>query len=316
MSRYFDALNAANRHLPPNGQGNDDAERQAVPAYVEQFDAHWAAHQEPGTPEVVVAPTPVPPQQTVQEPATSAAGTGAQQARSDPAENPGPATTPRLVFDKKARLILHATDPGVLEHYRRLRTKILQQKEAKDFRTLLVSSASPQEGKTVTVVNLGLTLAMLPSFRVLIVDCDLRRGTLDKWLGIEDQPGLSDLLEGSVGLQGVIVRSGDQELYVMPRGKSKIPAAELLQPSILGKHFRRMSENFDLVLIDSPPLNLITDAQLIASSCDAVLLIARAFSTTRKSFEQAARDLNGVRLIGTVLNATMTHQVNHRYGYY
>jgi Mrp family chromosome partitioning ATPase len=78
-----------------------------------------------------------------------------------------------------------------------------------------------------------------------------------------------------------------------------------------------MTEEFDLVLVDSPPVNLITDAQLLAGKCDAVLLIARAFSTTRTALEQAARELNAFRIIGTVLNGGTRPNLYRRYsGYY
>ena len=81
--------------------------------------------------------------------------------------------------------------------------------------------------------------------------------------------------------------------------------------------FRRISEQFDLVLVDSAPVNLIADAQLLAGCCDAVLLVARAFSTTRKSLEQAVQDLSPFRIIGTVLNGGPRTQVYRRYkGYY
>jgi len=78
-----------------------------------------------------------------------------------------------------------------------------------------------------------------------------------------------------------------------------------------------MTEEFDLVLVDSPPVNLITDAQLLAGHCDAVLLVARAFSTTSKSLEQTATELKAFRMIGTVLNGGTRAQLYRRYnGYY
>ncbi len=108
-----------------------------------------------------------------------------------------PVSDTRIVFDPKARLITNAANSVVAEYYRRLRTKILQQQATKPFRSLLVASPSPQEGKTVTVLNLGLSFATLPSFKVLVVDGDLRRGNMGKLLGVEHHPGLTDLLDGS-----------------------------------------------------------------------------------------------------------------------
>ena len=96
------------------------------------------------------------------------------------------ATSIQTAIDPSAHLIPHAVNVVIAEHYRRLRTKILQQQAEKPFRSLVVTSASPQEGKTVTVLNLGLSFAMLPSCRVLVMDGDLRKGTLGHWLGVDD----------------------------------------------------------------------------------------------------------------------------------
>ena len=233
------------------------------------------------------------------------------------AEKPEAATAPgRLRLDVKAGLVPNSTDAGVMEYYRRLRTKILQAQEGKSFRTLVVASSSPQEGKTVTAMNLALSFAMLDSFKVLVVDGDLRRGTLGKWIGAEEQPGFSDLIEGTTSLDQVLIRSEEPPVCFMTRGQSKVAPGELLNSPYLGRHFRRMSEGFDLVLIDSPPLNMLTDTQLLVRSCDAVLLVARAFSTTRKALEQAVQELGQARVIGTVLNGGTKAHLYRRYGYY
>ena len=207
----------------------------------------------------------------------------------------------KIVLNERARLIPHAVDPVVVEYYRKLRTKILQQQEEKAFRSLVVTSAAPQEGKTVTVLNLGLSFAMLPSLKVLVVDGDMRQGSLGAWLGVDNQqPGLSNLIDGSARLEEVVLQSDEIPMHCIVRGNSQIPD---LHSSQLNSHFQRMTEQFDLVLVDSPPVNLITDVQLLAASCDAVLLVARAFATSRKAFEKAVQDLLPFRVIGTVLNA-------------
>lgn len=224
-----------------------------------------------------------------------------------------------VAFDPSARLIPQAVDSVVVEHYRRLRTKILQQHAVKPFQILMASSPSPQEGKTVTVLNIGLSFAMLPNFRVLVIDGDLRRGTIGKWLGADDRPGLGNVLEGAAKLEDVAIKCSNISMHVVTRGNSKVPPAELLHSPQLNAEFRRVTEHFDLVLVDSPPVTLITDAQLLAGSCDAVLLIARAFRTKRKLLERAAQDLSAFRVIGTVLNGGTRSQLYGGYigsGYY
>ena len=203
-------------------------------------------------------------------------------------------------LNRTARIIPNALDPAVVEHYRRLRTKIMQQQSERSFRSVIVTGASPQEGKSVTTLNLALSFAMLASYKVLVVDGDLRRGTLGAWLGLDScHMGLSNLIDGSAAFDDVLLRSNDIPMQFIVRGTAEVPE---LQSCQLDKHFRKMTERFDLVLVDSPPVNLIADVQMLAASCDAVLLVARAFYTTRKLFEKAAQDLLPFRVIGTVLN--------------
>jgi capsular exopolysaccharide synthesis family protein len=220
-------------------------------------------------------------------------------------------------LDPHARVIPNAVDQAVVEHYRRLRTKLIQQQTAKPFRSVVVTSASPQEGKTVTVLNLGLSCAMLPDFKVLVVDGDIRRGSLGKWLGVDDNRGMSNLIDGSAGLDEVILKADDLPVHFMARGNSPVLAAELLNSPHLGNCIQKISEYFSLVLIDSPPVNLVTDAQLLAGSCDAVLLVVRAFVATRKALERTVQDLQAFRVLGTVLNCGTHTQIDGRYrGYY
>jgi protein-tyrosine kinase len=220
-------------------------------------------------------------------------------------------------LDRTVRVISNAANPAVTERYRSLRTRLLQERELNPFRTLMIASPNPNEGKSITTLNLALSFAMFPSSKILVVDADLRKGSLGKWLGVRPpQPGLSDLIEGTAELNQVIVKSDKLPVYFMLRGESKIAPAELLNGPGVKKCFDQMARNFDLVLVDSPPVNIITDGQLIARSCDAVLLVARAFSTTQKSIEQAARDLQRCRVLGVVLNGGGPLKRDRKYSYY
>jgi capsular exopolysaccharide synthesis family protein len=179
---------------------------------------------------------------------------------------------------------------------------------------LLVTSANPQEGKTVTVLNLALSFAMLPDFKVLVIDGDMRRGTLGNWLGVSDeQVGLSNLIDGSALPEEVILQSAAIPMHFMVRGNSQVSD---MHSSQLKQHIQKASEKYNLILVDSPPVNLLADVQVLAASSDAVLLITRAFKTTRKTLEKAVENLAPFRLIGTVLNAGMAPRRNGYYGYY
>lgn len=318
MSRFFDALKEASRS--PNAHGDSGQK-----PYVAPF-GNIDQNSETEAPPIDRVPRLEPFQPHVVE----AEGSGAfgaarklldslQPQPSEPYVDQAAKWQPaEVVLDPKARVIAHTADAGVLEHYRRLRTKIMQQQATKPFRILLVASPNPQEGKTITVLNLGCVFAMLPNFKVLVVDGDMRRGTIGKSLGIEEHLGLSDVIEGTSSMEQAILKAKDMPLHFLLRGTSKKPPAEILQSARLGRCFREMAERFDLVVVDSPPTNLVTDVQQLAENSEAVVLVARAFSTKRKALEQAAQDLKRFRMIGTVLNGGTRAQLYRRKynGYY
>ncbi len=307
MSRVFDALQEAARRRPANGAAVEAVwtelgiSSSAIPDVVERV-----SEPAPAAPTVpATAPVEQIPEALT---ATPAADSTAPQAQSLAG------TSTAIHLDKRARLIPHTSDPIVVERYRMLRTKLLQEREKKSFRSLVITSANPQEGKTVTALNLALSFAALPSFKVLVIDGDMRKGTLGDWLGIDrDRPGLSNLLEGSARLDQVLLKSDELAIHVIPRGNAQMCD---LQTSHFDAYFRQLAGEYDLVLVDTPPVNLITDVQIMAASCDAILMIARAFSTTNKSLEEAVDKLQPFRIVGTVLNAGTPRRSRKYQGYY
>ncbi len=269
--------------------------------------------------------------ETAGTPAEPGAAAGAAAEVETPAAGPCPEVPPPDVsaadgsfgkktataVDRQARLLPSATDPVVVEHYRRLRTKILQIRETRPFGSLMVASGSPQEGKTLTALNLAWSFAVLPSFRVLVVDGDLRKGTMGEWLGIDGElAGFSNLIDGSARLAEAVLQSEKVPFSFMVRGNSPSPPAELLTSPRVSRHLAAMKAHFDLVLVDSPPANLLADAHLLAANCEAVLLVARAYSTNTKSFERVVQELDPSKVIGAVLNAGPVPQTRHGYGSY
>jgi capsular exopolysaccharide synthesis family protein len=224
--------------------------------------------------------------------------------------------TEKILLDQAAPLIPNAVDSSVVEYYRRLRAKIIQEQQRKPFCSLVITSPAPEDGKSVTALNLALSFGMLPSYRVLVVDGDLRKGRLGKLLGIGEHPGLSDLIEGSAELEDVVLKCEEIPVYFMMRGSAATPPGELLHSSRLKPQLRKMTEHFSLVIVDSPPINLVADAQLLAAGCDAVLLVARAFATTRKALQKAVQELSTFRVIGTVLNRGMRADLYRHYKHY
>ena len=222
-------------------------------------------------------------------------------------------TSVKAAFNDKARVILNIPDSAVLEQYRLLRTKLLQQQQEKMFRSLVVTSPGPEEGKTVTTLNLALTLGLLSGRKVLVVEGDLRRGSIRETLRLGLPPGLSDLIEGSAKLEEVILKPDKIPVSFIVRGNSTHSPGELLHSARLPALLQELTQEFDLVFIDSPPVNLVIDAQLLASCCDGVLLVARAFATSLKALQEANNILSPNRVIGTILNGGM--KLGPHYGY-
>lgn len=306
MSRFYDALTQAiNADLiPANGNGSSDTSKANVP---------HSAIPAGGTANGTVAGVIAAAEQLAQEGLSDQDRTPIS---TEDASSNSIGELRNIAVDRDARVLPNAADGAVLEYYRRLRTKILQQQGVKPFRSLLVTSANPQEGKSVTTLNIALSFSMLPNFKVLVIDGDLRRGTIGKWLRATERPGFSNLIDGSSTLRDVVFRCDDVPLHFISKGTSEKLPAELLHTSQLSAQIRRLTGQFDLVLVDSPPVNFLTDTQVLAGACDAVLLVARAFATSKKALEKAAQDLAAFRVIGTVLNGGTRPRNYRRYGGY
>jgi capsular exopolysaccharide synthesis family protein len=276
MSRFYEALKQASQ-----AAGRPDADPTAP-----DFSEVLAPDDSPDAP--FTADLPAEPPESL----TGASKNGSLGTLSD------------VVVNRKARVMPNAVDPMLVEQYRQLRTRILFQREQTPFRSVLVTSANSKEGKTLTALNLAWTFSMLPSFRVLAVDGDLRRGHLSHWLRIQDKPGLANLLEGTASLNEVVLKSSAIPFHVMALGHSKLSPPELVHSSRWPNQSREISQHFDLVIVDSAPVSLVADAQLLAAGCDTVLLVARAFRTSRDAFEKLRREFQRFRVLGMVLNGS------------
>jgi capsular exopolysaccharide synthesis family protein len=160
-------------------------------------------------------------------------------------------------------------------------------------RVLVLTSASPKEGKTTTVCNLAITLAEI-NHRVLIIDGDMRRPRLHSVFGIDNDRGLSDLLRESTPLDAAALDSACLPtaipgLYVMPSGGARHSASSLVHSVRLPELIRLAREKFDTVLVDTPPMVNISDARVMARFGDAVILIVRSAATTRDAALLAKR---------------------------
>lgn len=208
----------------------------------------------------------------------------------------------------------------ISEAYRSLRTNITFSRPDAAPKRLVLTSPTPGDGKTTTSSNLAVTLAM-QGIRTILVDADMRRGGLNMVFGTPRSPGLSEVIMGTAHLDAAIrhVSVGeDQELAFLGTGTFPPNPAELLGSARMGDLLDTLEEHFDIVIIDSPPLNVVTDAAVIGRAADGVLLVVRAGKTQRDGIEFALEQLRNVRapLLGTILNDASSARSGRYYDAY
>jgi polysaccharide biosynthesis transport protein len=209
------------------------------------------------------------------------------------------------------------TSPAA-EAYRSLRTSLQFARHVHELRTLLVTSPAASEGKTSTLANLGAAFAQAGE-RVVLVSCDLRRPRLGQFFGVEEQSGLTTVILGQQTLEEALqpVRGYDC-LWVLGAGPIPPNPAELLNAPKVGEVFAALEENFDLVLVDSPPVLPVTDAMVLSNYADGTLLVVAAGQTRRAELRRVAERFAQAKsaVVGIVLNeVTKQSGYDSSYGY-
>ena len=203
------------------------------------------------------------------------------------------------------------------EAYRSLRTSILLSSYGAPPKVILVTSAVPQEGKTTISANSAMVLAQRGG-RVLLVDADLRRPGIDRMFGFRSRGGLSTLISGGDKFADVAVPFADlPNLTILPAGPIPPQPAELLGSAVMKECIARWRNEFDHVVIDSPPCLSVTDAVVLSPEADRVILVARSGRTTKIVLRRACDLLMQVnaRVMGIVLNALNTRSTEGYYYY-
>ncbi len=206
---------------------------------------------------------------------------------------------------------------SVAECCRSLRTNILFSSADRQLKTIVVSSANPREGKTTSVIYLGTTMAQSGQ-RVLLVDTDMRRPRLHVPMGVSRQTGLSNLIVGEKDYDDVIKTTDIPNLSVLPCGPLPPNPAELLMSQRFQLVLAELAKRFDRVILDSPPLQLVTDAVVLSKQADGVIMVVHADKTLREDAKRAARQIRhvGGTIFGTVVNAIDDSRSAYYYGKY
>jgi succinoglycan biosynthesis transport protein ExoP len=205
----------------------------------------------------------------------------------------------------------------ITEAYRTLRTNVRISSVDKPLRTLVVTSPNPSNGKTTVVANLGVLMAQAGN-RVVLVDCDLRRSTLHKRFEVPNREGLTNALVGDEHeLDGWLQETGIENLRVLTSGPLPPNASELLGSKKMRQLLERLKDEADVILLDTPPILLVTDASVLAVETDGVLLVTEAGRTRRSGVQQATEQLQqlGVNIVGVVLNGVPAPHLKSYYYY-
>jgi len=203
----------------------------------------------------------------------------------------------------------------VAENYRVLRTNIQYSSFDIEVKTIVITSSEPGEGKSTTAGNLALSFAQAEK-RTIIVDCDLRKPSLHKKFKISNISGLSDVLIGREKLE-VSIHKHNSKLDILTSGKIPPNPSEMLGSKAMGRLIEVLKENYDVVILDTAPLQAVTDAQILSTKADGVILVVKADSTKKDSVLQAKSLLEkvGANILGTVLNGVENGRKKYYYYY-
>ena len=211
---------------------------------------------------------------------------------------------------------LHRPMETPSEEFRSLRTKLNYMQTLQSLHTVVVTSASPAEGKSFTAINLALAESHLTDNSVLIADFDLRRPTLHNLLQLDRSPGISDYLLGEAPLDKVIKRITGSNLYFIPAGKPVKNPLELLNLREVKVLLDELHTAFNWTFFDTPPLLFSADANLLAAMTDGTLLVVRIGSTTIDTISRAVQSLNENNVLGVVANGARAGELYSKYTYY
>ena len=213
-------------------------------------------------------------------------------------------------------LAVKNSDDIAIESLRSMRTAIHFALSSARNNLITISGPAPEVGKSFISTNLATILAQSDK-RVLIIDADLRRGYLHKYFNLDTQPGLTELLNGQQSLETVIRHTEVPGLSVISRGKSPANPSELLSSAQFKTLLEQLSEKFDHVIIDTPPVLAVTDGIIISQYTGVNLVIARYAKTQMKELELTLNRFEqaGVKVNGFILNDIQRSSAGYGYGY-
>lgn len=214
-----------------------------------------------------------------------------------------PKTQDKVRETRRSLITLVNPQSPIAEQYRTIRTNLQFTSLGADLRSIVVTSASPGEGKSTTASNLAIVYAQLGK-RVLLMDCDMRKPTAHFTFQLPGQLGLSTILAKRTTLERSIQSTQVPKLHLLPAGPIPPNPSELLASPMMKTLLEELEQSYDMVIIDAPPLIQVADSQIVASEADGTILVISCENSNRDYVIKAKEklELSGANLLGIVLN--------------
>jgi protein-tyrosine kinase len=231
-----------------------------------------------------------------------------------PAIAPAPFSLDASAYVEKL-ILSQGVNPGFVEQFRRLGGVFHRAQAEHGIKVVMITSALPGEGKTLTACNLALTMSLSYGRRVLLMDVDLRRPMLHNIFGVENRGGIADRLQRGQSIPPVQV-SSTLSLLVAGRSKNESESVQIITGEPMRQLIADAATQYDWVVIDTPPVGLVTEAHLMAAMADRVLFVVQAGKTPYDAIKKSVETIGKERIMGTVLNRADATLANSSYAYY
>ena len=205
-----------------------------------------------------------------------------------------------------------------VEAYKSLRTNLEFLSASSGCKVILITSSVPEEGKSNVAINLATTMAA-GGKKVVLVDGDLRKGSLSRYLHLNrNRPGISNVVANQCTLADALVRFKNVQFTLLPVGPLPPNPSEMLATPAVEALFKGLREYYDYVIVDTPPVSVVTDAAVMCRFSDGVILVVRPGVTTTQGAQLSKKNLEAVHahILGVVLNGYDAKRAGHKDGYY
>lgn len=202
------------------------------------------------------------------------------------------------------------------EAIKTLRTNIQYSDIDHSLKKLIVTSSVPNEGKTTIAIELAKSFAQ-NGFKVLLIDCDLRNSSVGKYMKYNNNVGLTNVLHGNMKLtEAIVVDEKEENFHILFSGPKPPNPAEVVSSKLMENLLEGLEETYDYVLIDTPPVGFFTDAAILSTKCDGVIIVTRSNSTKVEELNKAVENIRAVgsKIVGIVLSFAKTK--SSHYGEY